>query len=64
MDSFTAFTVSKGENSINIDYLLQPTAVSATIAITSKNNQNQKGLCIHMDSKYLGISLSTIHVSI
>lgn len=63
MDYFTAFTLSKGENSVNIDYLLEPTAVSATIAITSKSNQNQMGLCIHMDSKYLGISLSTINVS-
>lgn len=48
---------------MNKDYLLQPTTVSATIALSLKSNQNQIALCVHMDSKFLGISLSAAQVS-
>lgn len=42
--------------------MLWPTTVSATIALSLKDNQNQLALCVHMDNKSLNINFSALQV--
>ncbi|GFY45339.1 vacuolar protein sorting-associated protein 13B [Trichonephila inaurata madagascariensis] len=63
VDSCSVYSVEGSGNS-KYNFLLCPTTVSATLALSLKNNQNQIALCIHIDSKSVHFNMSAIQAEL
>ncbi|KAG8198573.1 hypothetical protein JTE90_026471 [Oedothorax gibbosus] len=62
LNSSSAYIIDRSQG-LKYNFLLWPTTISATIALSLKSNQDQFALCVHMDNKSLNINFSAFQVS-